>query len=116
MDPGWQNQTKADLRLVAPKRNTAQLQTAGLRYWRDKQGHEVDLIRAPRWKSPTAIECKWSARDFNPANLLVFVRAYPKATLLAPTPDARPAFTRNYSGAEVQFGALDRLGARIASK
>jgi predicted AAA+ superfamily ATPase len=23
---------------------TAQLQTAGLRYWRDKQGHEVDLI------------------------------------------------------------------------
>ena len=23
---------------------TARLQTAGLRYWRDKQGHEVDLI------------------------------------------------------------------------
>ncbi|MGH9841605.1 MAG: DUF4143 domain-containing protein [Blastocatellia bacterium] len=45
---------------------TAQLQTAGLRYWRDKQGHEVDLIWAPRGKSPTAIECKWSARDFNP--------------------------------------------------
>jgi hypothetical protein len=37
-----------------------------------------------------AIECKWSARDFNPANLLT-ARAYPKATLLAPTPDARPA-------------------------
>ncbi len=95
---------------------TAQLQTAGLRYWRDKQGHEVDLIWAPRGKSPTAIECKWSARDFNPANLLVFARAYPKATLLVTTPDARPAFTRNYSGAEVQFLALDRLAARIASK
>jgi hypothetical protein len=46
----------------------------------------------------------------------LFARAYPKATLLAPTPDARPAFTRNYSGAEVQFGALDRLAARIAGK
>jgi len=45
----------------------------------------------------------------------LFARAYPKATSLAPTPDARPAFTRNYSGAEVQFGALDRLAARIAS-
>ena len=33
----------------------------------------------------------------------------------APPPDARPAFTRNYSGSEVQFGALDRLAARIAS-
>ena len=45
----------------------------------------------------------------------LFARAYPKATLLAPTPDTRPAFTRNYSGAEVQLGALDRLVARIAS-
>jgi hypothetical protein len=35
--------------------------------------------------------------------------------LLAPTPDARPAFTRNYSGIEVQFLTLDRLAARIAS-
>jgi hypothetical protein len=46
----------------------------------------------------------------------LFARAYPKATLLAPTSDARPAFTRDYSGIEVQFGVLDRLAARIASK
>jgi hypothetical protein len=45
-----------------------------------------------------------------------FARAYPQATLPAPTPDARPAFTRNYSGSEVQFGALDRLAARIAGE
>jgi hypothetical protein len=44
------------------------------------------------------------------------MRAYPKATLPAPPPDARPAFTRNYSGAEVQFGALDRLVVCIAGK
>ena len=95
---------------------TARLQTAGLRYWRDKQGHEVDLIWMPRGKSPTAIECKWSARDFNPANLLVFARLYPKAALLVTAPDARPAFTRNYNGIEVQFLTLDRLAARIAGK
>jgi len=85
-----------------------------LRYWRDKQGHEVDLIWAPRGKAPLAIECKWSARDFNPANLLVFARAYPKATLLVTAPDARPAFTRKYSGIEVRFLTLDRLVALLA--
>ena len=95
---------------------TGQLQAAGLRYWRDKQGHEVDLIWAPRGKSLTAIECKWSARDFNPANLLVFARLYPRARLLVTADDARPAFTRKYSGIEVQFLTLDRITARIAGK
>jgi len=92
---------------------TAQLQTADLRYWRDKQGHEIDLIRVPRGKNPIAIECKWSARDFDPSNLLVFARAYPKATLLVTTPDARPVFSRKYSGIEVHFLTLDRLVERI---
>jgi predicted AAA+ superfamily ATPase len=92
---------------------TAQLQNTSLRYWRDKQGHEVDLIWLPRGKNPVAIECKLSARDFDPANLLVFARHYPKATLLVTTPDALPAFTRKYSGTEVHFLTLDRLVERI---
>ena len=92
---------------------TAQLQSTSLRYWRDKQGHEVDLIWLPRGKNPVAIECKLSARDFDPANLLVFARLYPKATLLVTTPDARPAFTRKYSGLEVHFLTLDRLVERF---
>jgi predicted AAA+ superfamily ATPase len=94
---------------------TAQLQAADLRYWRDKQGHEVDLIWLPRGKPPVAIECKWSARDFDPANLLVFARAYPKATLRVTTPDARPAFAREYSGVRVEFLTLDRLVEGIRS-
>jgi predicted AAA+ superfamily ATPase len=95
---------------------TAQLQSTDLRYWRDKQGHEVDLIWLPRGKTPVAIECKWSARDFDPANLLVFARAYPKATLLVTTPDARPGFSRNYHGLKVEFLTLDRLVEQIAGK
>ena len=94
---------------------TAHLQAKDLRYWRDKQGHEVDLIWLPRGKTPLAIECKWSARDFNPANLLVFARAYPKAKLLVTTPDARPAFTRDHSGVRIEFLTLDRLVERITS-
>jgi hypothetical protein len=76
----------------------------------------VDLIRAPRGKSPTAIECIRSARDFNPANLLTLCLRLSQGNLAGADPDARPAFTRNYSGAEVQFGSLDRLAARIADK
>ena len=78
--------------------------------------HPLGAGRAPRGKSPAAIECKWSARDFNPANLLVFARIYPKATLLVTAPDARPAFTRNHSGSGVQFLTLDCLAARIVGK
>jgi hypothetical protein len=89
---------------------------AGLRYWRDKQGHEVDLIRAPRGNGPTAIECKWSARDFNPANLLTLRPRLSQGNIAGVPPDARPALTRNYNGIEVQFLTLDRLITRIAGK
>ena len=92
---------------------TAQLQTTALRYWRDKQGHEVDFIWLPRGRTPLAIECKWSARDFDPANLLVFARAYPKPDLMVVTTDAHPAFVRQYEGRQVQFLTLDRLVERI---
>lgn len=94
---------------------TARLQSTDLRYWRDKQGHEVDLIWSPRGRPPLAIECKWSARDFDPANLLVFARAYPQALLRVVAPDARPGFTRDYSGVRVEFLTLDRLITGIPS-
>ena len=75
----------------------------------------MDLIWLPRGKTPQAIECKWSARDFAPTNLLVFARAYPQAILRVTTPDARPAFTREYRGVKVEFLTLDRLVAGITS-
>ncbi|HRI14005.1 MAG TPA: AAA family ATPase [Verrucomicrobiota bacterium] len=92
---------------------TAHLEATHLRYWRDKQGHEVDLIWLHRGKTPLAVECKWTTRDFDPANLLVFARAYPKAKLLVTTPDAGPAFTRDHSGVEIEFLTLNRLVERI---
>jgi hypothetical protein len=85
-----------------------------LRFWRDKQGHEVDFVWAPRGRTPLAIECKWSARDFDPANLTVFARAYPRHELLVVTTDAHPAFTREYDGRPVHFLDLERLVQRLA--
>lgn len=88
---------------------TARLQPLALRYWRDKHGHEVDFIWIPRGRRPVALECKWSARDFDPTPLLVFARAYPKFELIVTATDAEPRFARDYSGVKVHFMSLPRL-------
>ena len=92
---------------------TAHLQTTALRYWRDKQGHEVDFIWMPRGRAPLAIECKWSAHDFDSTNLAIFAKAYPKFELVVVTTDASPAFTRNCEGHAIRFLTLDRLLERL---
>ena len=85
---------------------TAHLQSADLRYWRDKQGHEVDCVLVRRGQAPLAIERKWSARDFDPANLLVFGRAYPRPELRVVTTDAQPEFEQHHQGSDIQFVSL----------
>lgn len=93
---------------------TARLQSTGLRYWRDKQGHEVDLIWTPRGRPPVAIECKWSARDVDLSNLTVFSRAYPKAELCVVTHDAHPPFVRELGAKKVRFVSLAALAEEVA--
>ncbi|RPJ16806.1 MAG: ATP-binding protein [Deltaproteobacteria bacterium] len=56
----------------------AQLQTRRVHYWRNKGGNEVDFILAGRGKKPIAIECKWSASNFDPAGMQAFRRHYEK--------------------------------------
>ena len=91
----------------------AHLQRGTLRYWRDKQGHEVDFIWVPRGRRPLALECKWSGRDLDPGHLLAFGRAYPKFDLAVVATDAEPAFTRKYDGITVRFLTLRRLVAEL---
>ena len=76
----------------------------------------MDVIWSARGKPPLAIECKWSARDFDPAGMLAFARAYPKTELLVTAPDASPSFTREYSGIRVRFLCLKRLVERIKER
>lgn len=92
---------------------TAHLQTTSLHYWRDKQGHEIDFVWLRRGRNPIAIECKWVARDFDAANLIVFARAYPRAEFVVVTTDARPPFTREYDATTVHFMTLDHLVSKI---
>jgi predicted AAA+ superfamily ATPase len=52
----------------------AQLQTRRVHYWRNKGGNEVDFVLAGRGQKPIAIECKWSASNFDPAGMQAFRR------------------------------------------
>ncbi len=82
----------------------------GVQYWRDKQKHEIDFVLAPRrGREVMAIECKWSADDFDPANLLIFRRQYPRGKSYVVAQDVRRGFRRSYRGLEAQFVDLEGL-------
>jgi uncharacterized protein len=44
----------------------ARSQSREVFYGRDKRGQEVDFVIATQRKRPAAIECKWSASNFDP--------------------------------------------------
>jgi len=94
----------------------AHRQTREIRYWRDKRGHEVDFILARGKQAATAIECTWSAADFDSGNLQVFRRVYPQGGNLVVANDVDRTFTRSYGGVSVRFVSLSQLITRLEEK
>jgi hypothetical protein len=70
-----------------------------VRYWRDKQGREVDFVLAPRRDEVDAIECKWDSGAFDRAALEVFRSYYPKGHNYLVSPSGSPGYAK-------QFGSL----------
>jgi uncharacterized protein len=89
------------------------LQTRNVMYWRDKRGHEIDFVVADRGKPPTAIECKWSAIEFDPSNLKRFRERYPEGVSFVVASDVEKSYTRNFQGLEVAFVNLEGLIAAL---
>jgi len=85
------------------------LQTRDIRYWRDKRGHEVDFVIASRGGSPTAIDCKMTASDFDSTGIKAFRRQYPEGKNYAVAHDVDRGFRRTYDAAEVEFISLPHL-------
>ncbi|MEK7475099.1 MAG: ATP-binding protein [Candidatus Coatesbacteria bacterium] len=67
----------------------AVIQSRQVSYWRDKHGNEVDFVVPRHGRPPIAIECKWSAHEFNPGGMLSFARAYPGSVLAVVAQDVR---------------------------
>lgn len=98
----------------------ARLQTRSLRYWRNKQGAEVDFVLPGRGEFGAAvIECKWRAAGFTPAGLAAFRRIYGDGLNFVVAADVETPYSKTYGDIEVRFtdlaGLIDRIGERAAS-
>ncbi|MBF0532607.1 MAG: DUF4143 domain-containing protein, partial [Candidatus Omnitrophica bacterium] len=86
----------------------AQLQTNDLRYWRDKQKHEIDIV-IPHARTPIAIECKWKAAAFQESPVASFIKQYPTAKIFVVTTDTPRPYTKHAAGTTISFIGLDDL-------
>ena len=91
----------------------ASLQTRSIRYWRDKRGHEIDFVLAPRGQKPIAVECKWSAGDFDPSGLLAFRRQYPEGENYVVAHDVDRGYRRRYRDVDAVHLSLPALIKRL---
>ncbi len=94
----------------------ARLQTRQVRYWRDKRGHEVDFVWVARGRKPVAIECKWSANDFDPVNFQSFAELYPGSELFVVATDVERPFTQRHGELKIQYTGLDGLLRKLESE
>lgn len=86
----------------------AHLQKRDIRYWRDKQGHEVDFILLKGAK-PVAIECKWNAEEFEIKNLRAFRRIYQEGENLVVAENVKRPYLKDYEGIKVRFLSLEEM-------
>ena len=84
----------------------ARRQTREISYWRDKRGHEVDFVLAGKRQQPVAIECKWSASNFDARNLQAFRRLYPEGENVVVAHDVDRAFSKQFGEITVRFESL----------
>lgn len=86
----------------------AHLQKRDIRYWRDKQGHEIDFIMLKEAK-PVVIECKWNAEEFEIRNLRVFRRIYPEGENFVVANNVKRPYLKDYEGIKVRFLSLEEM-------
>jgi len=87
----------------------AHRQAQQVNYWRDKNKHEIDFVLRRRGRAPDAIECKWSADNFDAGNLRTFRRRYPEGRNWVVTADVDRPFVRNVKGLDIRFVSLSTL-------
>ncbi|MBW1613671.1 MAG: DUF4143 domain-containing protein [Deltaproteobacteria bacterium] len=71
--------------------------------------HEVDFVLAHRGTPPMAIECKWSADDFDKRNIQAFRLQYSEGGNFVVAQDINRPFRRSYNNIFVDFVDLETL-------
>ena len=110
---GWHQLRREDMGLLwehfVLNEMHAHLQSRDIRYWRDKKGHEVDFVLARRNRPPIAVECKWSANDFDPTGIKSFCKRYPQGDSYVVAQDVDRGFIRRFDEMPVKFVGLQEL-------
>ncbi len=116
---GWQDLRDDDLGTLwehfVLNEIMARSQSREVFYWRDKRGHEVDFVFATHRKRPAAIECKWSANNFDPTNLIAFRYQHPEGDNLVLAHDVQRTFTRSYGDLRVRFDGIRSFADSLSS-
>lgn len=114
---GWESLRNEDLGFLwehyVLNELQARRQERRIQYWRDKRHHEVDFVWKRRGESVVAIECKWSADNFEPSGMKAFRRIYKDGSNYVVSHDVKRAFNRSYSDLTVEFVNLEQLMQRI---
>lgn len=115
---GWRELRQSDLGALwehfALNEIMAALQNRRVFYWRDKRGHEVDFVLPSRRTQPLAVECKWSADEFDDTNLQAFRRQYPGGENVVIAHDVDRSFTRHLGSISVRFESLKHVAAQVS--
>jgi len=110
---GWSELRREDLGLLwehfVLNELHAHLASRDVHYWRSKHGNEVDFVLSGRSADATAIECKWSADGFDPANLWAFRNRYSRGRNFVVASDVEQPYARRYAALEVRFVGLAGL-------
>lgn len=93
----------------------ATVHTRRIHYWRDKGGHEVDFVIARLGAPPLAIECKWTAREFDPRGLHAFANAYPGSELILVAADQVGKNILETGDRKVTAVSIDRIASHVAA-
>jgi len=94
----------------------AGLQEQEILSWRDKQGHEVDFVLAPRGRAPVAIEVKWSGDAFEPGGLKAFRVLHPGPINIVVAADSQRPMIREIGGMRLIFCPLSSLIATVSGQ
>ena len=108
---GWHDLRREDLGLLwehfVLNEIHAHLQTRRINYWRNKRGHEVDFVIAWRNRPPVAVECKWSASDFDPAGINAFRRQYEGGENFVVARDVDRPYRQQAAETQITFSGLE---------
>jgi uncharacterized protein len=87
-----------------------------IRYWRDKQGHEIDFLLQRGRDVVDTIECKWNADAFDSRNLSIFRSTYPMGRNYLVCPNVMLPMKKKFGAHEVFVCTPKELEAEMAKE